>query len=153
MTALVLNTNNEKATEQLGERLSATVPPVRLLYIRGPLGAGKTTLVRGLLRGLGYEGPVKSPTFTLVEPYDLAKATVNHFDLYRVTDPQELEFLALRDYIGSGNVCIVEWPERGADVLPLPDLDVMIRPSNNEGRELQLKAHTPVGRAALAALR
>ena len=153
MMTLDVETSSEAETEALGGRLASAIRSRQIMYLRGPLGAGKTTFVRGLLRGLGHTEAVKSPTFTLVEPYDIDDITLYHFDLYRVADPRELEFLALRDYIGSGNICIVEWPERGAGVLPPPDLDVMIRPSNNEGRALQLQAHTPAGEAVLGALR
>ena len=100
--------------EALGAALAARLHEVRLIGLRGELGAGKTTLVRGLLRALGHAGPVKSPTFTLVEPYALAEAVLYHLDLYRLNDPEELEFLGLRDYLQGRNVCIVEWPERGA---------------------------------------
>lgn len=150
---LELETASEGETEALGRRLASKLAPMRLLYVRGPLGAGKTTLVRGLLRGLGYDGPVKSPTFTLIEPYEIGGVRLCHFDLYRIADPQELEYLAIRDYIGSQNICVIEWPERAGPLLPPPDLDVMIRPSNNEGRELRLQASTPAGKAALSALR
>lgn len=153
MALLTLHSSGEFETEALGRRLAASLPAVRLIYIRGPLGAGKTTFVRGLLHGLGHAGPVKSPTFTLIEPYEIRDLSVCHFDLYRVSDPGEIEFLALRDYIGSDTICIVEWPERAGTLLPAPDLDVMIRPTNNEGRELQLQASTQAGQAALDALR
>lgn len=153
MTILTLVSSGESDTEALGARVAGAVPGVRLIYVRGPLGAGKTTFVRGLLRALGYAGAVKSPTFTLVEPYEIGALSLCHFDLYRIADPAELEFLALRDYIGSEAICIVEWPERAGALLPAPDLNVMIRPTNNEGRELQLQASTQAGKAALDALR
>ena len=126
--------------ESLGERFAGQTTPFRLIFVRGPLGAGKTTWVRGLLRGLGYRGPVKSPTFTLVEPYQLAQREFFHFDLYRVQDPEELEFMGMRDYIQGNNLCVVEWPERGAQILPAPDVDVIIQPGDT-GRSVQLAAH------------
>jgi tRNA threonylcarbamoyladenosine biosynthesis protein TsaE len=153
VTTLQVKTASEAETEALGRRLAPLLAEVCLVYVRGPLGAGKTTLVRGLLRGLGYEGPVKSPTFSLLEPYEIGEVRLCHFDLYRITDPQELEYLALRDYIGSEYLCVIEWPERAGPLLPPPDLDVMIRPSNNEGRELRMQASTPAGAAVLRALR
>src|SRR5581483_5853785 len=138
-------------TEAFGARLARALPAVRLLYLRGPLGVGKTTLVRGLLRELGYADSVKSPTFTLVEPCTFQGWTLYHFDLYRLNDPGELEFIGIRDYVQSG-VCVVEWPERGAPVLPLPDVDVMILPNNGE-RRVRLVAHTPQGEALLRGLK
>src|SRR3972149_3223174 len=115
--------------EALGAKLAAQVGKVRLVNIHGPLGAGKTTLVRGMLHGLGHAGAVKSPTFTLVEPYTFGNLHFYHFDLYRLNDPGELEFLGLRDYLDDKGVCVVEWAERAQGVLPLPDVDVMIEPT------------------------
>ncbi|HEX7045748.1 MAG TPA: tRNA (adenosine(37)-N6)-threonylcarbamoyltransferase complex ATPase subunit type 1 TsaE [Burkholderiales bacterium] len=145
-----LETRDEAETEALGARLAPSLPVVRLIYVRGPLGAGKTTFVRGLLRGLGHDEAVRSPTFTLVEPYRTGGVDLYHFDLYRLKDPEELEFLGMRDYLGSDAVCVIEWPERAGTVLPAPDIDVMIRPTNNQGRAVELRAHTQAGNAALA---
>ncbi len=153
MNPLRVETASETETEALGRRLAQALPRVRLIYVRGTLGAGKTTFVRGLLRGLGYDGPVKSPTFTLVEPYASGGIALCHFDLYRLEDPAELEFIGLRDYLRSDTVCVVEWPERGGALLPKPDLDVMIRPTNTKGRDVHLQAHSEAGEAALGALR
>jgi tRNA threonylcarbamoyladenosine biosynthesis protein TsaE len=153
MTTRRIETQSERETEALGGQLASALPAVRLIYVRGALGAGKTTFVRGLLRGLGHIGLVKSPTFTLIEPYECGDIALHHFDLYRVSDPHELEFLGLRDYIGGDDVCVVEWPERAQTFLPLPDIDVMIERANNEERALQFQAHTPPGAAALRALR
>ncbi|OGI61952.1 MAG: tRNA (adenosine(37)-N6)-threonylcarbamoyltransferase complex ATPase subunit type 1 TsaE [Candidatus Muproteobacteria bacterium RBG_16_60_9] len=152
MASLQIETASEAQTESLGTRLATILPRVCLLYVRGPLGAGKTTLVRGLLRGLGHTGAVTSPTFTLVEPYEIDAARIFHFDFYRVVDPGELEFLGLRDYFDGDSMCIVEWPERAGAVLPPPDLDVMIQLTNDRGRVLQLQAHSDIGAAALTAL-
>lgn len=152
MATAEITSADEAQTEALGARLAAILPGVCRIYVRGPLGAGKTTLVRGLLRGLGHTGPVTSPTFTLVEPYALDEVRVFHFDFYRVTNPGELEFLGLRDYFDEESICIVEWPERAGAVLPTADLDVMIRMSNDRGRVLQLQSHSDIGAAALRAL-
>lgn len=152
MATLQTESADEAQTEALGVRLATVIPRACRIYVRGPLGAGKTTLVRGLLRGLGHTGPVTSPTFTLVEPYELHGARIFHFDFYRVVDPGELEFLGLRDYFDGESICIVEWPERAGSVLPTPDLDVMIRLSNEWGRVLHLQAHSDIGAAALSAL-
>jgi tRNA threonylcarbamoyladenosine biosynthesis protein TsaE len=153
MPPVILDLADEAATERLGARLAGALPRLRLVCVRGPLGAGKTTLVRGLLRALGHAGPVKSPTFTLVEPYAFDGFTLYHFDLYRIEDPEELEFLGLRDYLQGNDVCVVEWPERAGGVLPPPDLDVMIRLNNNRGRSVLLEAHTQAGEALLGELR
>lgn len=152
MTPVELRLPTETATERLGARLASGLAAPRLLYIRGTLGAGKTTLVRGLLRGLGYDGPVKSPTFTLVEPYGFSAFAFYHFDLYRLNHPQELEFLGWRDYLEGNSVCVVEWPERGGALLPRPDLDVMIATNNGE-RSVRLIAHTSEGEVWLRGLK
>ena len=138
--------------EALGARFARHLGTVRRVHVRGALGAGKTTLVRGLLRGLGHTGAVRSPTFTLVESYVLNGQTVHHFDLYRLQDPEELEFLGIRDYLDKDNVCIVEWPERAGALLPAPDLDVMIEPAEM-GRTVQLEAHSRAAETLLGGLR
>jgi tRNA threonylcarbamoyl adenosine modification protein YjeE len=97
-----------------------------VIFLRGELGAGKTTLVKGLLAGLGVTEPVTSPTFTLVEQYDIGRGRLFHFDLYRLTSTGDLEMLGIRDMIGADNLCVFEWPERGRGILPTPDLDIDI---------------------------
>jgi tRNA threonylcarbamoyladenosine biosynthesis protein TsaE len=149
MTSVTVTTTNEGETEALGARLASWLPTVRLIYIRGALGMGKTTLVRGLLRGLGYDGPVKSPTFTLVESYQMPIGALYHFDLYRLNQPEELEFIGLRDYLSGSSVCIVEWPERASGVLPDPDLDIMMQTDNKQGRTVVLQAFSPAGDAVV----
>lgn len=137
--------------EALGRHLAEHLAPGRLIYVRGPLGAGKTTLVRGMLRALGHAGSVKSPTFTLVEPYALDGLTLYHFDLYRLEHPEELEFLGVRDYLQGQGVCVIEWAERAQGLLPEPDLDIMIDASNAE-RIVRLTAHTEHGESLLGGL-
>jgi tRNA threonylcarbamoyladenosine biosynthesis protein TsaE len=141
----------EADMEQLGVALVPQLQAGLVLFLHGELGAGKTTLVRGMLRGLGFIGAVKSPTYTLVEPYQLQDLTVYHFDLYRLNDPEELEFLGVRDYLEGNGVCLVEWAERGAGVLPVPDLDVAIE-SKEEGRVVTFISRTNIGAQLLSAL-
>jgi len=116
-----------------------------IIYLSGELGAGKTTFCRGLICSLGHGGAVKSPTFTLVEPYDLPTGKVYHFDLYRVSDPEELEYLGVEDYFGEDSLCLVEWPEKGAGWLPLPDLHIQISVTRMK-RRLELVAFTERGK-------
>jgi tRNA threonylcarbamoyladenosine biosynthesis protein TsaE len=151
MSARTLNVDSEAEMERLGGRLASGLRAGILVYVRGPLGAGKTTLVRGALRGLGHRGSVKSPTFTLVEPYTLERLTLYHFDLYRLKDPEELEFMGIRDYLRGPGACLIEWPEYGKNVLPEPDLDVMIEPLS-QGRNVVLTAKNEQGRAVLRGL-
>ena len=126
MAALEQFLADAQATEAFGARLAECCRGGLLVFLHGDLGAGKTTLVRGLLRGLGYTGPVKSPTFTLIEPYHLTSRTVFHFDLYRVADPEELEYMGARDYFRERAVCLIEWPERASGWLTRPDLEVRL---------------------------
>ena len=114
----------EAATMALGAALAGAGLCRGAVYLAGELGTGKTTLVRGFLRAAGVTGTIRSPTFTLVEEYRVGAATVGHYDLYRLSDPEELEFLGLRDHLAADALLFFEWPERGAGVLPRPDLDI-----------------------------
>lgn len=134
--------------EALGAKVSHLLRPGLMLFFHGELGAGKTTLIRGTLHGLGYRGAVKSPTYTLVESYPFAKLTVHHFDLYRMKSAEELEFLGIRDYLGGNNLCLIEWAERGAGMLPAPDIDIRIE-RQETGRLVRFTAGTETGAALL----
>jgi tRNA threonylcarbamoyladenosine biosynthesis protein TsaE len=131
-----------------GVRLAGLFPSRLVVYLDGDLGTGKTTLARGVLAGLGHRGAVRSPTYTLLEPYELAERRLYHLDLYRLGDPQELEYLGLRDLLAEDAVWIVEWPQRGLGVLPPSDLQVDID-SVASGRRLRLSARTPAGQSVL----
>ncbi len=121
---LIQSLENEQATTELGRIISRSLNGRGRIYLRGDLGAGKTTLCRGILRSMGYLGSVKSPTFTLVEPYSFSGGQVYHFDLYRLNDPEELEYVGIDDYFVEEALCLVEWPEKAEGVLPESDLDI-----------------------------
>lgn len=139
------------ATAALGASFKTGAGPGRVLYLRGDLGTGKTTLVRGLLRALGYAGRVKSPTYTLVEPYELSSLHLYHFDFYRLKNRSEWLNTGFREHFNAHSMCVVEWPERAED-LPLPDLDVRLQFAG-EARRATLEAGTSCGEAWLSALR
>lgn len=130
--------HDEAAMLALGGELATRLPAGGLITLHGDLGAGKTTLVRGLLRSLGHTGTVKSPTYTLVEPYHLDGRDIYHFDLYRLADPEELEYMGFRDYLRPDALCLVEWPEKAGGLLPTANLKINIRHSGIS-REVFLK--------------
>lgn len=151
---------DEQATLNLGKALAQALEQVvapggkagGLIFLRGELGAGKTTLSRGILRHFAYQGAVKSPTYTLVEPYELDTVSIYHFDLYRLSDPEEFHYLGFEEYLTSGGICLIEWPEKAVDFLPCCDVDVTINIYNNE-RKASIKVQTSVGRRVLPLLR
>ena len=147
-----LSLPDEAATLRLGEAFAAGAAPGLVLHLRGELGAGKTTLVRGLLRGLGYRGRVKSPTYTLVEPYVDLRLNLYHFDFYRFKDRSEWLSSGFREHFNPGSLCIVEWPERAGDLLATPDLEIHLQ-YQDEMRSAQFASHSPAGADWLASAR
>ncbi|MEW5009674.1 tRNA (adenosine(37)-N6)-threonylcarbamoyltransferase complex ATPase subunit type 1 TsaE [Cycloclasticus sp. 46_83_sub15_T18] len=118
---------DEQAMLDAGAKLALQLQPGMLVFLQGDLGAGKTTLVRGVLRGLGHQGAVKSPTYNLVEAYLINEQTLFHFDLYRLMDDEELEYMGMRDYLNKESICFIEWPDKGAGFLPEPDMLLEIK--------------------------
>ena len=142
---------DEAATLAFGAALAQALKPGLVIFLMGDLGAGKTTLTRGVLRGLGYSGKVKSPTYTLVELYTVSSLYLYHFDFYRFADPQEWEDAGFREYFNAETVCLVEWPEKAGDFLPVPDLRIQLEVEQN-GRSLHVHAETEAGKQCLARL-
>ncbi len=133
---------DEAATLALAALFAPYLRHGAVVYLQGDLGAGKTTFSRGLLQAMGHQGNVKSPTYTLVEPYIVADQQIFHFDLYRLRDPEELEFMGIRDYFTKGNLCLIEWPERGYGLLADADLDLRLQIDQNQ-RQLCVTANQP----------
>ena len=117
---------DEAGVQLLGARLAAALEGHGAVLLHGDFGAGKTTLCRGILRALGHTGAVKSPTFTLVEPYEIDGRPVYHFDLYRLVDPGELDYVGVDEYFAAGGLCLIEWPEKAAGFLPAHDLEIFL---------------------------
>ena len=153
---ITLQLDDEAATLAFGERFSSMMCAGLVVYLHGNLGAGKTTFVRGVLRGLGHNGKVKSPTYTLVEPYVIkfnVKSSYNvyHFDLYRFVDEEEWDAAGFREYFNPQSICMIEWPEKAAQVLPQPDIHVQLS-AHNVGRSIQLSAGSTLGSQCLKKL-
>jgi tRNA threonylcarbamoyladenosine biosynthesis protein TsaE len=146
---------NEVATIAMGNKLATIVKDELkqgiIVYLNGDLGAGKTTLTRGFVQGMGHIGNVKSPTYTLVEPYELGAWQVYHFDLYRLSDPEELEYMGIRDYFNEQSCCFIEWPEKGLGMLALPDLIINLS-YEGEQRNIELVAKSQRGERLVKAL-
>lgn len=151
--------SDETATVAMGKHIAESLlhhdkqlsQQAFVAYLNGDLGAGKTTLTRGVVRGLGHQGNVKSPTYTLVEPYELSPYRVYHFDLYRLADPEELEYMGIRDYFNGQCVCFIEWPEKGSGLLANADLIINMA-YQGEQRVIKLHACTELGECILAKL-
>ena len=143
--------SDEVATVAMGNQIAAIIEQGAVIYLHGDLGAGKTTFTRGVVQGFGHTGKVKSPTYTLVEPYELEKANVYHFDLYRLGDPEELEYMGIRDYFSADAICVVEWPEKGGEIIPVPDLDITLSYVDDE-RKIVIKSASERGVAIVEKL-
>ena len=145
--------SDERAMRSLGQKVAGAGESAGIIYLEGELGAGKTTFARGVIQHFGISSRVKSPTYTLVEPYTIRGIRIYHFDFYRLSDPEELEYIGARDYFGEGALCLIEWPERGQPLVPPPDLTVRIS-FESIGRHVELLPFNPLGmRFASIALR
>lgn len=142
--------NQESALAEWAQQLAKQLPQQAHIHLLGDLGAGKTTLTRYLLQALGHSGPVKSPTFTLVESYDLDQHRVFHFDLYRLSDPEELHFIGIEDYLSEPALCLIEWADKAQDLLPKPDLMIRLVVKSATSRDLTLTAGSETGHAIAA---
>jgi len=152
MSTATLHLPDAPATESIGARLASTLHPGMIVTLSGELGTGKTTLVRGALRAFGWQGRVKSPTYTLVEHYPFSSLYFYHFDFYRFADPSEWETAGLADAFRKDSVCLVEWPERVGSRLPVPDLALELSYAADGGRDLVLRARTDDGEQCLTAI-
>lgn len=146
---LIRHLADETAMLSFGKAFAATLHAGLIIYLQGELGAGKTTLTRGILRGLGYKNVVKSPTYNLVEFYKISKLYCYHFDFYRFNDPSEWEEAGFREYFHANSICLVEWPEKAGKLLPVADLQITIYFSE-PGRNIEIHAGTEAGKRCLA---
>ncbi|MEH6518653.1 MAG: tRNA (adenosine(37)-N6)-threonylcarbamoyltransferase complex ATPase subunit type 1 TsaE [Halioglobus sp.] len=144
MVEITYTAPDEEAMVALGAKLAGALSGGLTVYLNGDLGMGKTTLARGIVQASGHEGAVKSPTYTLVEPYELEGLTIYHFDLYRLGSAEELEFMGIRDYFGPHSLALLEWPERGQGILPPGDLVITIE-RQGLGRSVTIYAATSAG--------
>ena len=147
-SAAIHHLADEAATLALGAEIAAILRSGLIVFLRGNLGAGKTTLARGILRGLGYQGKVKSPTYNLVELYKISRLYFYHFDFYRFNDPIEWEDAGFREYFNAESICLVEWPEKAHGLLPAADLQILLSITET-GRNVEIQAGTEAGRQCL----
>jgi len=138
-------------TVQMGRDIALSITQATTIFLHGDLGAGKTTLTRGFVQALGHQGNVKSPTYTLVEPYEVGEWNIYHFDLYRLCDPEELEFMGIRDYFTNKSLCLIEWPQRGFGLLPQADVELSLTYDEMQ-RKVTLSANTENGQNIIDAL-
>ena len=146
---MIIPLKGETETTAIGAKVASYLKGGEVIYLKGELGTGKTTLVRGALNKLGFVGNVKSPTYTIVEPYSIDNHVVYHFDLYRLNDPEELESLGIRDYCDGQSICFFEWPEKGENLTPNADINLLLS-YTKEGRNVELTATTEIGKSILA---
>ena len=147
VTSQSVSLEGEHNMQDFGAQLATAISKIDtplLFLLNGDLGAGKTTISRGILQGLGHQGSVKSPTYTLVEPYELDIGMVYHFDLYRLIDPDELEHIGFSDYLSEAKLCIIEWSEKGGSYIPQPDISIDISVYQS-GRHVTLNSATESG--------
>ena len=142
---------DEEQTLALAKKFSSVLQAPLVVYLKGELGAGKTAFCRGVIQSLGHEGAVKSPTYTLVEPYQLQGWRIHHFDLYRLADPEELEYMGIRDYFAEDTLNFIEWPEKGYGWLPGADIEIQIEYAGN-GRKMTFSALTKAGQEIIRTL-
>lgn len=143
---------DDDATAELGARLAASLTRGMRIYLRGELGTGKTTLIRGLLRALGVQTGVRSPSYTLVELYVISRLNLYHFDFYRFLDSSEFDNAGFADYFSGDAVCLVEWPDKAGPTLPLPDLEIELTYAGS-GRDIRVHANSKAGEQCLDTLR
>jgi tRNA threonylcarbamoyladenosine biosynthesis protein TsaE len=143
-----LTLTDETATLLFGAEIACVSHPGLVIFLRGDLGAGKTTFARGILRGLGYQGKVKSPTYNLIELYKISRLYLYHFDFYRFNDPTEWEDAGFREYFNADSICLVEWPQKAEGLLPPGDLTFLFHLSGT-GRNVEISADTQAGRLCL----
>ena len=146
---MIIPLKNETETTVIGAKVASCLQGGEVIYLKGELGTGKTTLVRGALHKLGFTGNVKSPTYTIVEPYSINNHVVYHFDLYRLNDPEELESLGIRDYCDGQSISFFEWPEKGGNLTPNADISLLLS-YTEEGRNAELTAISEIGKSILA---
>lgn len=140
---------DEQALLALAAKLARLAPAGLVIYLQGTLGAGKTAFSRGFIQALGHQGAVKSPTYTLVEPYTHLTPPVYHFDLYRLAEPEELEYIGIRDYVEQQALMLFEWPQRGLGYIPAADISVEISINKDTSRQLLLQSYSVIGQNIL----
>lgn len=145
---MLIEIQNEAQMVEFAARLADIIEPPAIIFLYGELGSGKTTFVRGFLRSLGVESKIKSPTYTLVEPYEINGRPIYHFDLYRLNSAQELELIGMSEYFTKESICFIEWPEKGFPLLPECDLACYIEILGTR-RYVRLKAHSTIGEGVL----